>query len=462
MMFLTDEKSYVARPLVPPQLNTAWEITQCTWAAIANRVRSLNPNFAKILDLYSQDHPEACYLVKYPFGQKILEAGELQIPAHSGKFLPLTHPDQSKNIKKNLSYITGMPIGLVLDHTLEMFLSINQRETPFSIMEPGKIFGLWAWLNPSLSCERGNMWHITSGARSIFMLPKLTDSASHKKLQRFCGIHESAPTQLSDQWKVFTALFNQHAHRENYQWSSELLFFSEDWIQQQNEELWRHLKLFLYQCAWDATAFWRNQFIYDLEFYHALENNNLKPDPYIIDTSRHTLAISTGIQTGFGVALDDHAAPISFLQKIYLEIYDLPYAPTFMQPTYIHNQQQQPIYYSLQTPTLGSASPKARKLASKKYNLKELKYVLNKVLKTLSYNTFELQNSPVSLFNITKNLNIRYFHTEEDPLDGIEHAAKIVNTDPLLQAHLTHYPEYPFCDTSLFLCGVIQLDKNKK
>ncbi len=432
------------------------------WKNISYRVRRVNPELANIIDMLSLEEGYAGYIVRYPFGQKILEKGVLQIPNPSGEFLSIHHPNQDSSIQKDLAYIRGMPVGLVLSKSIEMFLSINGRETPFSIMGQGKIFGIWAFLNRDISCERGNMWHITSGARSLFMLPKLTDSASHKRLQRYCGIVAPVPKTFSSHGSIFTELAQKHGPRENVHWSAELLFFSAPWVRRQKDPLWQALRLFLYQSAWDSTAYLRNQFIYDVELYAAIENNNLKPDPYLVDTARHVLSLATRTQTGtgFGVAMNDDAAPISFLQKIYLDIYDLPYAPTLMQPTYIQNPNHQPIYYSLHVPTLGGYSPKGRKLASKKYNLKELKYILQKTIKAFSENSFELHESPVSLYNITKNLSIRYFHTEEDSFGEIEHARKIIDSDPQLQAHLNNHPIHDFCETSLFLCGVIQLSFN--
>jgi len=451
-----------------PQIFTSSQHTPAfqalKWQEISPRIKIINPELAQIIDELAvdtqQDDHYACYLVRYPFGQKILDRGVLQLPNQKNQFLPIHHPDQDPLLQKDLSYIRGMPVGLVLNKSIEMFLSINNRDTPFSLMGPGKIFGLWALLNRDISCERGNMWQITSGARSLFMLPKLTDNASHKRLQRFCGISAPAPQNLADHWEIFKQLTALHGPRENTEWSSELIFFSKPWVEKQAEPLWQALRLFLYRCAWDATAFWRNQFIYDVEFYTALETHNLKPDPYLVDTSKHALALSTGIQTGFGVALNNDAAPISFLQKTYLDIYNLPYAPTIMQPTYIHNAQHQPIYYSLHVPTLGGYSPRGRKLASKKYNLKELQYILQKTLKTFSENSFELQESPVSLYNITKNLSFRYFHTEQDPFGEIEHTQALIHSDSALKNHLAQHPHLEFCDTSLFLCGVIQISKN--
>lgn len=432
-------------------------IEKIAWSQASQKIKPINPELVNVIESLGLGPAPACYVVRYPFGQRILEKGVLQIPSPSGRFLPIDHSEQDRQIQEDLAYIRGMPMGLVLSKSIEMFLSINGRETPFSIMGQGKIFGVWALLNRNAYCERGNMWNITSGARSVFMLPKLTDGASHKRLQRYCSLSAPAPQRLSDQWYIFTELINQYGPRENIYWAAELIFFPKHWIEKQAEPLWQALRLFLYESAWNATAHLRNQVIYDIEFYNTLENYNLKPDPYLVDTSRHTLAMATSNQTGFGIAVDDSAAPISFLQKVYLEIYDLPYAPTMMQPTYIQNPHQQPIYYSLHTPTLGGYSPKGRKLASKKYNLKELKYILQKTFKSFSENPFELDESPVSLHNISQNLSIRYFHTDEDAFGEIEHTKKIISSDLALQKHLQQYPSHGFCENSLFLCGVIQL-----
>lgn len=447
---------------MPCKLQNGLEfVERHSWHDMAALVEKLNPRIAQIINELGIDDDFSLYKVRYPFGQKLLDKGVLQLPTPDGQFLPVHHEKINPQLQKDLHYIKGMPVGLVLNRELEMFISINNRTTPFSMMSPGKIFGLWAVLDPNISCERGNMWNITAGARSIFMLPKLTDGASHKRLQRMCGILAPAPKGLLDHWEVFKELVNFRSVSEKECWYTEVLYFSRQWVERQSEALWQELRLFFYQCSWEATASWRNQFIYDIEFYTALENHNLKPDPYLVDTARHMLGISVCTQTGFGVACNDNAAPVSFLQKVYTDVYNLPYAPTLMLPTYIRNANQQPVYYSLHHPTIGGFSPKGRKLASKKYNLKEIKYILQKMLEEFLHNRFELGESPVSLHNITQNVNYRYFHSELDQFGEIEQAAQIVNLDHVLNSHLNNYPEHDFCDTSSFLCGVIQLSHSK-
>lgn len=432
-------------------------VERVAWHDVADLISQLNPNISSIINELGVDKNLSLYKVRYPYGQKLLDNGVLQLPTASGEFLPIHHEAINPQLQKDLHYIKGMPVGIVLNRELEMFISINNRTTPFSMMSPGKIFGLWAALDPTLSCERGNMWNITSGARSIFMLPKLTDSASHKRLQRMCGILSPPPKGLLDHWHVFRELENSQSINEKECWYTEVLYFGRQWVERQSEVLWQRLRLFFYQCSWEATAPWRNQFIYDIEFYTALENHNLKPDPYLVDTARHMLGISVCTQTGFGVASNDNAAPVSFLQDVYTQVYNLPYAPTIMRPMYIKNEHSQPVYYSLHHPTIGGFSPKGRKLASKKYNLKEIKYILQKMLEEFESNKFELSDSPVSLHNITQKVAYRYFHSELDQFGEIEQAAQLIELDSVLNTHLSAYPKHDFCDTSSFLCGVVQL-----
>lgn len=431
-----------------------------TWREVSPEVHKVNPEFARVLDGLSNAQRTVLYKVRYPYGQKILKRGCLQLPSSDGRFLPVTAPEICSKLQSDLAYIQGMPAGVLLSQSIELCISINGNDKPYSIMRKGQVFGLWAVLDPDISCERGTMWNITAGARSIFMLPKITDSASHKRLQRMCGILSPAPKQLMDHWKIFTELSSHNGEITGEKWSVELLFFSKGWVEMQNDALWQSLRLFLYSRAWYATAFLRNQFIYDVEFYGALENNNLKPDPYLADTVRYNLNISAGTQAGFGVARDDTCAPIKLLQKIYTEIYGLSYAPTIMHPMYLEKEVgSQPVYYSLYLPTLGVFSPKGRKLASKKYNLKEIKYVMQKASSEFSENKFGLECSPVSLYNFMQTVDFKYFHTEDDQFGEIQHSREIVHFDDSLRRHLNEYPHLEFCNSSMFLCGCIQISR---
>lgn len=437
-------------------------IQSVTWHDISEEVQGVNPELADIISELSVGGSCPLYKVRYPYGAEILAGGRLHLPSADGRILPIDHPDLPADIRKNLGYILGMPVGVVLDKSIEVFLSVNGRITPLSVMTPGKIFGTWANLEPDFSCERGTMWNITAGARSIFMLPKITDNGLHKRLQRMCGLLSPSPKGFPEHWQIFSELMSHRSQTTDESWEVELLFFSKEWVEKQKEPLWHALRLYLYSYAWKGSASGRNQFIYDIELYNALESNNLKPDPYLVDTARFLLSISAGSQMGFGVAIDDEAAPVRFIQNVYRDIYSIPYAPTIMRPMFLKRKPDaQPVYYSLHLPTLSGFSPKGRKLASKKYNLKEIKYILQKVSSELHADKFALGDSPVSLHNLTRDVAMRYFHTDDDQFGEIQHASEIIDTDPVMCAHLNQFRGLNLCETSMFFCGCVQISRSK-
>src|SRR3990167_11373570 len=117
---------------------------------------------------------------------------------------------------------------MVLHNALEMFITLEDRVIPFSINKPGNIFGLWRVLDrpneEKLSHTSVFIWNMTAGARSMFMLPKVSEALAHNKLKQGLGIGIDKPRDLLDHWKVFREIAKQPEFTED--WYVEVLFFS--------------------------------------------------------------------------------------------------------------------------------------------------------------------------------------------------------------------------------------------
>src|SRR5262249_9789246 len=146
-------------------------------------------------------------------------------------------------------------------------------------------------------------------------LPKFSDSVAYKKLAKIRGIKLPMPRQLMDHGPVLAEIAQHREFSDN--WYVEMLFFSKEWLTEQNTESWKTFYLYLLQEGWNMTEYWRNKIAYDLVwnlFVKKLAQKGLKVSPRTVDIVKHLVALSLGALPGFSPAIDDETAPIKELQ----------------------------------------------------------------------------------------------------------------------------------------------------
>ena len=309
-------------------------IQELVWDDVRQDIISTNSELVDIIDQISPSKEYTIFKVKYPYGTKILKEGLLYLPDKHGNLLPIT--ECSSDIRKKLGYnLDSNPVSIVLNNSVELFLSLEDRIVPFyGLIPAGSLFGAWKVVSPGISHHPVFLWDMTAGARSIFMLPKITESGAHDKLRKKMHLTAEKPKTLLDHWGIFKQIANNYQVKDP--WHTELLFFSKKWFEQLDDKAWESFNYYILKKAWDSGKFGRSEFIWDLIFSLIQKRRHIKPSPHIDDTVKRILAISVGIFPGFAPApaLDNNAAPIDLLQQSYMEYYKLKdYAPIIMQPT---------------------------------------------------------------------------------------------------------------------------------
>ncbi len=431
-------------------------LEKLTWKEARADVARANPNLAREIDKLDPGDEYLIFKARYPFGSKILDKGVLHLPGKNQQLLSIDNPDLDPVVKSALSYAQTMPMGVVLNNSIELHLMESNRAVTFSLMRTGKIFALWTVLEISQSAHLGHVWNITAGARSLMMLPKISDITFYKKLKREFDLFSSMPKEFLDQWEIFKELSQSPLFPEP--WSVEVLFFSGKWLENRTDPNWQLFRQFLMETAWHETAYLRNQVMVDFAFSCALEAKNLKPNPYLTDTVKHLYSMGIGAYPGFVVAKDSIAAPIRGLQAIFTDTYNLRYSPTMIQPGYISSTStEEPCYYSLAVPGLMVFSPKSRKFNSKLEDLREIRHIMHGVSSYLLEDKLKLMNTPI--YKWAKNVEYGYFHSEADSKESIRNAGEIEKRDSALKDELQKYPRKPFCATSPFLRGCIRISR---
>lgn len=434
-------------------------IDELYWQDVREDVAKVNPELTKVIDNMDPGKEYTLFRARYPYGEIILDEGKFLLPLSNGNVVSIHDPLIPKNTRAKLDYNRSNPAGIMLQNSAELFMRVNEHVIPFAMLRPGKIFGLWRALDPKLSYHQEHVWSLCSGARSLLMMPKISDAISHRRLQREYGVRHARPKNLYDQWQLFTELANKPHFPQP--WHNEVLFFSKTWFEEKDDDAWIRFHHFLLRQAWYGAYFWRNQFIWDFTFSRAQANRNLKPNPYLADTAKHLLAIGEGPAPGFRVAVDDSAAPISSLQQIYLDSYQLKnYAPLFMHLEHFDMYNcEHPVYYSLQFPTTIEFSPKSRRLSSAMEELREIRHVMRSVQAEIVGDKGKLGDTP--MYELATVVDYSYYHSDKDQYDEIESTTLLPENDLSMQAQLAKFPGRTFAETSPFVRGCVRVSNNK-
>lgn len=430
------------------------EIEQHTWASSRGLIKGIRPDFADIIDNISPGNDHRLYLIKYPYGALALDRGVFQLPNSEGAFVPISHASISSKIKENLSYSDTIPLGLVTTNGFESFAQSASRILPSTYMEKGKFLSLWRVLEEEPTYYTGPFWSYSAGACSICMTPKITDSAGYKGLKTKYGLKLPIPQRLSEHWNLFRHIANHPNFTQP--WTAEIIFFSKHWFEHKKDKHWDSFYRFLLNEVWHQSSYRRNQFIFDSAFSIALENRNLKPNPYLADTVKHLVALGSGSFPAFAPAIDNSAAPISGLQQVFLEDYGLKkYAPVIMHLYHFSQTINRIAYYSFQLPTTTSFSPKSRKSPSIMVEMQELENIVEVLMSEILKGKLGIEQTP--LYNIAQNTKYSYYHSDLDKSGTIMPASKIAKIDPNFTKTLINNNNYVFPDFSPFFKGCIAL-----
>lgn len=400
--------------------------------------------------------------VKYPFGATIIKDDVLHLPVSEHKTTPINSSEINKKWQDKLGY-RSIPTGMIVKNSLEIYREID-----------GKVFSV-ALSGPDTGLEIGIVevfgstaaYTVSSGARSLYMVPRISKANAHKKLRREFEIRHPAPNNLFDHWKIFKEMYASENFGET--WNCELLFLSNKWIEQlkkeDNSPAWLKLRNYIQGKGWEHSELGRRKVILDVVWQLAsgiLNDKGLKPDPYIVDTLKHLIYISLGGISGSRPANgDDFPGPIDRIQQIYTDVYGLDnQAPTIMRPYSFSIYEDKPVYYSMQTPTLLSSSPNFRKISSNIEDMRELINIKELVFEQ-DYGNLKIDNMKFN--EIINQIKFNYFHGEMYAYGKeIRPTKEMPESDPelLYTPKKNQAPE--FADNGAFIRGCIQISKKEE
>lgn len=439
-------------------------IEKLTWKTARTLVSKVHPTLSQIIDKLDPNKDFALFKACYPFGTKIVDAGTMQLPTYDGKVVPLNSVAAPDDIKNNLQW-RSVPISLILKGFSEIYFETIDSVISLNGLSPGNILGLWESLDPPQSYYVKCIWSAISGARSLYLLPKITDAVSHKELRKKYGVRAQLPKGLIDQWRIFAEIANSQAFPQ--EWCSEILFFSDKWMDTATKDpAWKEFHNFMLQDGWNQSQYWRNKVTFDVIwelFIRQLIEQNVKPNPYLVSIVKQLVLVGTGVLSGFCAATDDLVAPVSGFQKILIEDYRLKdYVPTFMRPAvFDFNSTNTPfVYFSLQQPSMLETPLVSRQLQSVLKAIPEISFIIDTFILEVNQGQIRAENTPIEIF--AKKVSFDYFHNEVgDHIENVRHTSEMPKEDPSLLTMPPNNSQRIFASTSRFIKGCVRFSTRK-
>jgi hypothetical protein len=154
------------------------------------------------------------------------------------------------------------------------------------------------------------------------------------------------------------------------------------------------------------------------------------------------------------VTTDDSIGPISSLQNVIVNDYDLQeYIPIFLQPHIFSKQDKHATYYSLQYPNLLETIPTYKRPPSILSSIPDLRKLME-IFRDRSINLCIAENTPIDIF--CKNVDVSYFHCTAEHWNSIRGASELVKEDDRLLPISKHTENNKFPSSSLFLAGCVR------
>lgn len=435
------------------------EILTLTWEDVRDNFIKANPALAKIIDKLDPNGRFPIFKAKYPFGAPIASGGKIYLPNQQGKVAPIDAPTISPKISSSFTR-RNLPIAMILKNSMEIFYAMPDRVIFRYLLRMGNFLGLWGHFDMANEDYVKWPWSMISGARSLYMLPKLTEVSCHQELRKKYGIQSHLPRTHLEQWNIFVEIANSQAFAD--EWHSEILFFPDIWIETAiKDKSWGIFYDHLFKTAWQESLHWRNEGNFNLVwelFIHELMYKNIKQNLMLSCIAKQIVLTSIGALPCLTVAVDDRAAPIQALQKTYIEDYKLKkYLPVFMQPHLFSLNDDYPSYYSLHYLNLLETIPVTKNLSSVLSAIPDIMQLIKLFRERMNESWVE-KNSPIDIF--CEKISCEFYHYMEEKWSGIKHTSELMHEDErFLHLAEKYKNNQKFPDASSLISGCVKISK---
>ncbi len=438
-------------------------LERLTWFAVRERILKLNPELVSIINELDIDDRFPIYIARYPFGAQIINNSIAYLPLTTGHTISFNDPELPNSILDDLSYDPNFsnPLGMILNRNCESYISLGDRILPNMVLSPGEIFGSARILNNVMRSRAKQINQIpiisdiNAGTKSALLLPKISDAIGINKLNKYVGCHLDKPNSYQDHNHIFSEI----AYKQEANWTIEILFFSNHWLNKLKDAAWAEFYGYLSEIRQQSNKLWHNAPRWTAVFCEIENSKRLSHySSYVIGTARHLFAIAAGSAPGYQPAIDDSFIPSKIIQDAFINGYELTdYWPVIMVPGQYSTTNNSPLYYSLNYPTLAQYNPDTYKGKSIITLTKEVQEVVQKYQSEI-LNSITAKNNAPSLYNAAANVEFNYYHGDPKNCEMIKLSSLIPDED--IRFKYAEAGEFP--SHSPFLKGCIKISRITK
>ena len=437
-------------------------ISELTWKTARHLVADADPVLCSLIDEINPSEAFKLYKIHYRYGDTIYAHGAFYVPDTQGASIPIMASNAPDFVKEGLSY-QSMPLGFIVKKSIEIHRVFGKKISPVAHRSHGLELGIWEMFAPIVP----NI--VTAGARSIFLLPKISDKVHHSRL-RVCGVRSQPASHYFDQWRIFQEIANYREANQNEggseAWECEILFFDGLWKKHIfSDDRWKNMRLFLTEKGLNHTqsALFTETFEVSMNnFFEIIRRKSLKYSPRTIDIFKHLLLILNGSAPAFKpVENNENIAPVSKIYETYINVYGLKnYYPTMVYADYFNADRGGAVYYSLKAFSHLETSGNGRKRDTFKKELIELVDFVEHFSEELSAGNLGAESQ--YLANLMKKTVFNYFHQSNDNDYGVLHPSKLAEMDKRLIFSPLGNNDSVFSDRNPFVNGCIKISHAAK
>lgn len=397
-----------------------YQVFLLTWNEVLDILYEIHPKLAHLLQENHEQLKELpFFMVNYPFAEKIIYNRDVLLPLVNGGGISVNDPSLPEIIRENLGYAKGYdnPVGMLLNKESEFYLPVDDRIVSYPVISAGQIFGFAHIVDAVMNNAKGkkasvSLWNLDAGARTAFILPKVSENGSHTNLIRTYGINIEKPNGYTDQNKIFSAL-NASIDKP---WIQSILYFSKQFLNKLKNNQLSPIYQEMANIHRSGYTIWHNTYAkWDSDINYIFQKakvNNLSA--YAVNIVKHIYLIVAGGIPGFAPTIDECMLPKKLIENAYTDSdgYGLTeYWPILMQPRQFDTTGQ-PVYYSLSLPTLISYNPETFKGKTSIALLIEVATILCKCQGYI-LNKFEDRES--HLYETAVKAKFSFYHDDPNP-----------------------------------------------
>jgi hypothetical protein len=306
----------------------------------------------ELINNHSNKSELYCYIIKYPYGSKIIDSKGLRLPDNIAENLKC---DILKDTSKSSNNI---PFGVILENNAEVFLNNKLGiAKSLAILREREPIGSYEAVNfmQNLSYDKSTvnyrpLWEVVAGARSIF-LPALFNSAQVRNdldnllisnnLNGLEYYKRMFPSFDEDIFPFVRDIVNSKSFGIN-DWNTTLIIFPDKWLETVSTGI-TTFHQYIYNAAWSQSANFRNKEALTSQISEYLQHyQGTQAHTFGMEVLLDLFEIGLGHQHSYQTVQEDSSrlnGPFSEFIKILQGKLDMDRHPLLMfEPTYVQSE----------------------------------------------------------------------------------------------------------------------------